>query len=48
MLEVETFKRPTTSEILTSTWINKNFRNNGLTIKTGRTQTGLTESFGSP
>lgn len=47
-MEVETFKRPTTSEILTSAWINKNFRNNGLTIKTGRPQTGLTESYGSP
>lgn len=32
MLETETFKRPTTAEILSCSWVKKNSRTNGLFI----------------
>ncbi|CAD8170966.1 unnamed protein product [Paramecium pentaurelia] len=48
MLEVETYKRPSTSEVLSSSWVKKFQRNNGLTINTCRSLSGFTDKLGSP
>ncbi|CAD8082823.1 unnamed protein product [Paramecium sonneborni] len=48
MLEVDTYKRPSTSEVLSSQWVKKFQRNNGLIVNTCRSLSGLTDKLGSP
>ncbi|CAD8085251.1 unnamed protein product [Paramecium sonneborni] len=48
MLEVETYKRPSTQEVLSSSWVKKFSRNNGLTINTCRSLSGFKDKLGSP